>query len=208
VCDIPRNPSYSFVLFNLTAFSFLRAFCRDTIVIFVGAHPIRWQRKHTYVLLSFSFSRGHRTRGISILRGIYCADDIRRIVSHKISVENISIFSKTELKFRWSTPSILFHLSLVAFICTFLIVKFSSLTHLTRNTRKARYTGYMYTSMHSMRNFNNMYSELWTWYIVLKENLFTWVCLRKILLMSQHVFSSRNSLSLLSQVLFRLLDNS
>lgn len=56
---------------DLTAFSFLRPLCRDSVVIFVGAHPIRRQRKHTlYVLLSFSFSRGRRTRGISILRGM------------------------------------------------------------------------------------------------------------------------------------------
>lgn len=75
-----------FYIIDLTTFSFLRPFCRDSIVIFFRAYPIRLQRKHTYVLLSFSFSRGHRIRGISILRNmyIYCADNIHKIISYQL----------------------------------------------------------------------------------------------------------------------------
>lgn len=52
---ILRNPSYSSVQFD-NVFLSSNLLSRFYRVIFVEAHPIRWQRKYTYVLLLFSRS--------------------------------------------------------------------------------------------------------------------------------------------------------
>lgn len=71
-----------------------------------------------------------------IIIWFYIYIKLKNIFSKPYFVVKFSLLENFSLQIQilMIKPVYSFHLSLVAFICTFLIVKFSSLTHLTRNT--------------------------------------------------------------------------